>query len=213
MLSANILPAAREIHFSLGSPPLGVHPVRVRAVAKKTNQLSAVLPALESCLPEFASRETLFWTEQICSKLYSQSQYDLFTKLNTGVWVGFLGFFLTAEINKSKLCEVILLCLSKLLQLQSQSTLLCSVPLCCVQRASTGPAPRGERKVCCVGRSVAMKRAAAELPFSPSIKGRAVWDLWKLEVRVTGSGAPAWMAVCYAVHKGPCRFILRCCPD
>lgn len=190
--------------------------MRVWAVAKKTNQLSAVLPALESCMPEFASRETLFWTEQICSKLHSQSQYDLFTKLNTGVWVGIF-FFSTAEINKSKLCEVIVLCLSKLLQLHSQSTLLCSAPLCCVQRASAEPAPREERKVCCLSAVLRHLGPWKELqqshPSPPSIKGRAVWDLWKLEVWVTVSRAPAWMAVCYAVHKGPCRFILRWCPD
>lgn len=149
MLSANILLATREIHFPWGALLLGCTPWEAELELRKQISSSAVLPALESCLPEFASRETLLWTEQICSKLYSQSQYDLFAKLNTGVF-GLGLFFWNAEINKSKLCEVIALCLSKLLQLQSQSKLLFAAPLCCVQKASAGPALGGERRVCCL---------------------------------------------------------------
>lgn len=160
MLSADILFATREIHFPIRALLSGCTLWEAELELRKQTSSSAVPPVLESCLPEFASRETLLWTEQICTKLYSQSQYDLFAKLNTGVcWF----FFWTAEVNKSKLCEVIVLCLSKRLQLHSQSRLPSLLGPESLRWASTRRGEEGLLSQCCVLRSVAMRSSHPSL--------------------------------------------------
>lgn len=67
VLSALILLASREIHFPQGALLSGCTPWEAELELRKQISSSPVLPALESCLPEFASKETLLWTEQICS--------------------------------------------------------------------------------------------------------------------------------------------------
>lgn len=58
-LSANILLATREIHFCWGALLLGCTQRGAELELRKQITSSAVLPALENCLPEFTRRETL----------------------------------------------------------------------------------------------------------------------------------------------------------